>query len=81
MKRRIMVSLLCIAFALLFFDSVFAQQETKQKRQRRSRFPWKPEMNIGDKVQDFELQLLDGGTFKLSEKKGTIIVIELGACS
>jgi hypothetical protein len=79
MRRKIVAGLLCICFVLLLFDSVLAQDQQQRRTRRMPR--WKPELEIGDKVQDFELQILDGGTFKLSEKRGTIIVLELGACT
>jgi len=36
---------------------------------------------VGEVVKDFELPILGEGTFKLSEQKGKIVVIELGACT
>jgi cytochrome oxidase Cu insertion factor (SCO1/SenC/PrrC family) len=75
-----MASLLCLVFVVLLFDSVLAQDRTQQ-RGRKDRPERKPAVEIGDVVKDFELPILDGGKFKLSEKRGTIVVIELGACS
>lgn len=75
--RRVWVSLLCISFTLLLFDNVFAQDSTRQlsRRPRRTGPP------VGEAVKDFELPILGEGTFKLSEQKGKIVVIELGACT
>lgn len=77
--KRIWVSLLCLCFVVLLIDDVFSQE-----RQRRSRsggrWPWKgPE--IGSVIKDFELPTADGKKFKLSDHKGEIVVIELGACT
>ncbi|KPK87769.1 hypothetical protein AMJ80_11740 [bacterium SM23_31] len=76
--KRVWVSLLCICFTLLLFDNLLAQ-DRPQPSQRR--MDWQPEMEIGDTVRDFELPILGGGTFKLSEQKGKIVVMELGACT
>ncbi len=79
MKKKILAVLLCMAFGFMLFSSAFAQ-EKEQKRPRRPRFPWKgPE--IGTLIPDFELKLADGKSFKLSDQRGRIIVIELGACT
>ncbi|MFC1477328.1 hypothetical protein ACFL6L_02565 [candidate division KSB1 bacterium] len=79
MTKRLLAALLCIAFVVLLFENVFAQDQ--QQRSRRNRFPWAPSIEIGAPVPDFELPILDGGKFKLSEQKGKIVVFELGACT
>lgn len=76
--RRVWVSLLCICFTLLLFDNLLAQDSTRQQRRRMPR-PTAPP--IGSVIKDFELPILGEGTFKLSEQKGKIVVIELGACT
>ena len=76
--RRLWVGLLCICFALMLFDNLNAQERRRRPRGGMQRWKGPP---IGTEVRDFELPLLDGGSFKLSEKRGTIIVIELGACT
>ena len=59
----------------MLFDSVLAQE-----RKGRRKPGWQgPE--IGAVVEDFELPLLDGGTFKLSDQRGRILAIEMGACT
>lgn len=74
-RRRFWVSLLCICFTLLLFDNVLAQDRPQQ---RTSRWGWVgPE--IDSLIVDFELKTLDGKTFKLSDHKGEIVVLEFGA--
>jgi len=81
MKKKFMVGFLCMAFTVLLFDNLLAQDKTQPARRRTPRFSWKPNVEIGEAVKDFELPVLNGGTFKLSAQKGTIVVIELGACT
>ena len=77
--KRVWVVLLCICFTVLLVDDILAQDKQKQKRPRRAP-RWKgPE--IGSVIQDFELPTLDGKKFKLSDHRGEIIIIELGACT
>ena len=73
--RRVWVSLLCICFTLLLFDNVLAQDRPQR---RTSRWGWVGP-DIGWVVADFELKILDGKTFKLSDHKGEIVVLEFGA--
>jgi cytochrome oxidase Cu insertion factor (SCO1/SenC/PrrC family) len=79
--KRVWVAFLCVCFSVLLVDDVFAQDQQKQKRERRKpRWRWKgPE--IGTVIQDFELPTLDGKKFKLSDNRGKIVIIELGACT
>jgi len=79
--KRVWVALLCICFAVLLVDNVFAQDQQRQRQNRQRRMPrWKgPE--IGSVIQDFELPTLDGEKFKLSDHRREIIIIELGACT
>ncbi len=77
--KRLMGGLLCILFMLSLAGEIFAQEQQQQQRRRRQ-WPWKgPE--IGSEIKDFELPVLGGGKFKLSDHKGEIIIIELGACT
>lgn len=78
--RRIMGGLLCILFMLSLAGEIFAQEQQQQQRRRRRQWPWKgPE--IGTEIKDFELPVLNGEKFKLSDHTGKIIIIELGACT
>ena len=79
--KRVWVALLCVCFAVLLVNDVFAQDQQKQRQNRQRRTPrWKgPE--IGSVIKDFELPTIDGGKFKLSDHKGEIVIIELGACT
>ena len=77
--KRVWVVLLCICFTVLLVDDILAQDQ--QKKKRTSRAPrWKGP-DIGSVIQDFELPTLDGKKFKLSDHRGEIIIIELGACT
>ncbi len=78
--KRIWVALLCILLTILPVGDLFAQEQ-KQQQQTRKRGPrWKgPE--IGSVIKDFELPILGGGKFKLSDYRGKIVIIELGACT
>ena len=78
-NKRLWAVLLCICFTLLLFDSLFAQEQQQRSRQRRSPSWSGPE--LGTVIKDFELPILGGGTFKLSDHKDKIVVIELGACT
>ena len=79
-KYRFWVGLLSVMMIMLFIGDSVAQDRRKSKSQRRRRWPWKgPE--IGTVIQDFELPILNGGKFKLSDHRGKIIIIELGACT
>jgi len=84
MQIKFWAGLLCILLLVGLAGSVFAQEEQekpqKQQRQRQSRFRWKGP-DIGTQIQDFELPILTGGDFMLSEHKGKIVIIELGACT
>ena len=76
--KRIWVTLLCVCFVVLLIDDVFSQE--RQRRSRGGRASWKgPE--IGSVIKDFELPTADGKKFKLSDHKGEIVIIELGACT
>ncbi|MFC1557219.1 hypothetical protein ACFL5L_04475 [candidate division KSB1 bacterium] len=77
--KHFWVYLLCAGLSVMLFENLLAQDT--QQRQGRSRFSWAPEIEIGQKVTDFELVTVDGSTFKLSDKAGKIIIIELGACT
>lgn len=80
LQKRVWVALLCIVFALLIVDNLFAQDQQQRRRRRRARWPWKgPE--IGSVIRDFELPTVDGKKFKLSDHRGEIVIIELGACT
>ena len=79
MKRSIMASLLCMMFTVMLFDTLLAQ-DTRQRRRPRMMSPWRgPE--IGSVVDDFELKTYEGKVFKLSEQRGKIVVLEIGACT
>ena len=74
--RKIFAVFLLTCFAA----GMLSAQDRDQSSRRRSRWPWKgPELN--SVVKDFELDILGGGTFKLSEHRGKIVAIELGACT
>ena len=78
--KRIMAGLLCVCFTLVIVGEVFAQEQQQRQRQGGRRWPWKgPEM--GSEIKDFELPILDGGKFKLSDHRGKIVIIEHGACT
>ncbi len=80
-RKKLWVGLLCAFLFLTLVGEIFAQEQPERPTQKRPRrWPWKgPE--IGSVIQDFELPVLEDGTFRLSEKKGRIIIIELGACT
>ncbi|MBW7995947.1 MAG: hypothetical protein FVQ81_05115 [Candidatus Glassbacteria bacterium] len=73
--KRAWTGLVCVCLVLLLFDSVLAQERT---RRRQPGWQGPP---IGAVVEDFELPLVDGGTFKLSDQRGRILAIEMGACT
>ncbi|MFC1555376.1 hypothetical protein ACFL7D_12145 [candidate division KSB1 bacterium] len=78
--RKFWIGLLCAAFVIMLFDSLLAQDRQQRPQRRAPR--WAPEIEIGAVVPDFELPVLDSEKpFKLSDFKGKIVVIELGACS
>jgi cytochrome oxidase Cu insertion factor (SCO1/SenC/PrrC family) len=78
MTKKIWVGLLCIVFALMLFDNLIAQDRSQRARRRMPR--WKGP-DIGTVVEDFSLKTVDGKTFSLSDVKGKIFVMELGACT
>ena len=78
--KGFIVCLFSLGFILLFAEQSSAQEQKKRATRSTSRWKWKgPE--LGSEIKDFELEFLDGGTFKLSENRGKIIAIELGACT
>ena len=76
--KNVWVGLLCICFALTLFDCQSARDGGNRQRERMPRWEGPP---IGSEVKDFELPVLDGGAFKLSDQRGRIIVLEMGACT
>lgn len=77
MYKRLWVGLVCGLFVLVLFEDLFAQDLEKELARF---FPWRgPE--IGSVVQDFELKAYEGKKFKLSDNRGKIIVLEMGACT
>ena len=78
--KHVWAGIFCILLIVLLAGDTFSQEQRKQNQQRKRRWRWKgPE--IGSVIQDFELPTLDGKKFKLSDNKGKIIIIELGACT
>lgn len=77
-SKRLWVGLLCFCFVFLFFENANAQDRSKRAQRKRPGWKGPP---IGKVVKDFELPILDGGKFKLSDQRGKIVVIELGACT
>ena len=78
--KRLWAVLLCILLVVMLFDNILAQEQQQQRSRERRRPSWVgPE--LGTVIKDFELPVLGGGTFKLSEHKDKIVVIELGACT
>jgi len=75
------VGLVTLILALLLVGDLYAQQ-TKHRagRNRSNRFGWKGP-DIGSVIKDFELPILKDGTFKLSDYRGKIVVLEFGACT
>ncbi len=78
--RKAWLSLLCIVMTLMLFDSLIIAQERQQRQRRTREWPWKGPP-IGTEIKDFELPILSGGSFKLSDMRGQIVIIELGACT
>ncbi len=78
--RNAWVKLLCIVLTIMFVDSQVIAQERQQRQRRTREWPWKGPP-VGSEIKDFELPVLGGGTFKLSDHKGQIVIIELGACT
>jgi hypothetical protein len=79
-SKKVWVGLLCLLLIVILAGQTFAQEkETQKQPQRKSRGSWKVP-NLGTEIQDFELPILGGGSFKLSGLKGKIVIIELGAC-
>ena len=76
--RYFWVNLLCIGFILMLFDNLIAQDRSKSPKRKTLVWEGPP---IGSLVKDFELPIFDGGTFKLSNHRGNIVVIELGSCT
>ena len=76
--KRAWMGLVCVCLALLLFDSVLAQERPRRRRGGRPGWQGPP---IGAVVEDFELPLVAGGTFKLSDQRGRILAIEMGACT
>jgi cytochrome oxidase Cu insertion factor (SCO1/SenC/PrrC family) len=73
---KIWASILVGVFILLFISKACAQE----KSNILPRFKWKGP-DIGSQIRDFELPTLTGEKFRLSNYKGKIIVIEMGACT
>ena len=78
MTKRIWGGLLCMSLTLLLVGSLFAQEQRQRRQRRMPRWEGPP---VGTVVKDFSLPILKGGTFTLSELRGKITVIELGACT
>ena len=77
MHKRLLAGCLCAMFTVMFFENLLAQDLQKELSRV---FPWKgPE--IGSVVKDFELKTYEGKTFRLSDQRGKIIVLEMGACT
>ncbi|MFC1614252.1 hypothetical protein ACFL5K_03035 [Gemmatimonadota bacterium] len=73
--KRGWTGLACACLVLLLCGSVLAQERAQRRR------PGWQGPTIGAVVEDFELPLADGGTFKLSDQRGRILAIEMGACT
>lgn len=76
--KHIWAGLLCICFALTLFDCQSARNGSYLQRGKTPRWEGPP---IGSEVKDFVLPVLNGGAFKLSDQRGKIIVLEMGACT
>jgi len=75
------MGLLCVGFTLTLVGELSAQeQDQKQRREGGRRWRWKGP-DIGTEIKDFELDILGGAKFKLSDHRSKIIIIELGACT
>ena len=72
------IFLLGICMMIVLSGSMFAQNKSKDKSGKKPRWQGPP---VGTVVRDFELPLLDGGTFRLSDQRGRILVLEMGACT
>ncbi len=73
---RIFLLGVCIMFVLA--GSLFAEDKSKDKSGKKPRWEGPP---VGTVIRDFELPLLAGGTFRLSDQRGKILVLEMGACT
>lgn len=87
MKRSTFAMFLSLLLIILVLDDSYAQSNRRGRlgrgrmvRDGRAMMGWKgPE--IGSEVKDFELKTYEGGTFKLSDQRGKILVLEMGACT
>ena len=77
MVKRLLVCFLCSLFTLVLFEDLRAQD---LQEKRKSIFTWEGPQ-IGSVVKNFELKTYEGKDFKLSDQRGKIVVLEMGACT
>jgi len=75
-QSRIFLLGVCIMIGLS--GSLLAKEQSEDKQKKKPRWQGLP---IGSVVKNFELPLLAGGTFRLSDQRGKILVLEMGACT
>ena len=62
---------------VVFIENVLAKNLQEELKRI---FPWEGP-HIGSVVKDFELKTYDGRNFRLSNQRGKIVVLEMGACT
>ncbi|MEE8382623.1 MAG: hypothetical protein V3R78_12200 [Thermodesulfobacteriota bacterium] len=77
MFKRLLVCFLCSLFTLVLFEDLRALD---LQEKLKSIFPWEGPQ-IGSVVKNFELKTYEGKDFKLSDQRGKIVVLEMGACT
>ena len=78
MRKLLIVGFLCAVWIMTVFD-IGSAQNRRQRMQADWSF-WKGP-DIGSVIGDFERVTYDGDSFKLSDKRGKILVLEMGACT
>ena len=76
MPARLFVGAIVLVLLCALCGMAISQARTRRKGRREVQHP-----AVGETLEDFELKDIEGNPVKLSDFKGRIFVLELGACT
>jgi cytochrome oxidase Cu insertion factor (SCO1/SenC/PrrC family) len=79
MYKRLLACIIILhaLFTVVLIENVLAKNLQEELKRI---FPWEGPQ-VGSVVKDFELKTYDGRNFRLSDQRGKIVVLEMGACT